>query len=265
MAAGNNEINDIRCRTGGAGRPFVLIHGYLGGGAQWREQLRSPPPGARVTAPCLPGFGDNAGLTAPQSVGGFARAMLRFLTAKKIGRFILLGHSMGGMIAQEMTRQAPERIAALILYATGALGNIPGRFESMAESRRRVLAEGAAAAAARLPAKWLSAGKDGAHYPFAADIAGKAGLSAHLAGLNAMESWDGRAALARIACPTLIVWGDADMSYPRRQIDFLHSHISGSILKIMPGAPHLAHLEFPREFGGILHNFLGQCGTSGGI
>ena len=50
---------------------------------------------------------------------------------------------MGGMIAQEIRRQSPERVAALVLYGTGALGAIPGRFETMAESRRRVLAEGA--------------------------------------------------------------------------------------------------------------------------
>ena len=225
MVARNNEIKNMSYRMSGDGFPLVLIHGYLGGGAQWQEQLESPPPGMRVVAPCLSGFGDNADMPPSQSIGEFARRTLDFLAEKNITRFFLLGHSMGGMIAQEMTKQAPEKIAALVLYGTGALGNIPGRFESMAESRENVLTTGVGEAAMRLPAKWLSAGKNSAHYSFVTEIANKAGLSSHLAGLTAMESWDGRAALADIVCPTLIIWGDMDLSYPRRQIDFLHRHI----------------------------------------
>ena len=259
MVAENNEIKQMHCRASGCGLPLVFVHGYLGGGAQWQQQLAVPPPATRVVAPCLPGFGDSANMATPQSIGEFAQLTLDFLTAKGIGKFFLLGHSMGGMVAQEMTTRAPERIGALILYATGALGSIPGRFESMAESRRRALTEGANKAAARLPLKWLGAGKDSAHYSLAAEIAGQAKLPAHLAGLTAMESWDGRAALADIACPTLIIWGDMDQSYSRRQIDFLHEHIPGAVLKVISGASHLSHLEFPDKFNDILHDFLDRC------
>lgn len=251
-------MKDIHYRTSGDGVPLVFVHGYLGGGAQWRQQLESPPHGMRVIAPCLPGFGDSAEMEPPQSIGEFARQILHFLATKNIARFVLLGHSMGGMIAQEMTKQAPEKIIALVLYATGAQGNIPGRFESMAESRRRVIAEGAHDAAARLPAKWLTMEKHSAHYSFAAEIAGKAKHAAHVAGLTAMEEWDGRAALTNIACPTLIIWGDKDISYPRAQIDLLCDHIPNAALKIIAGASHLAHLEYPDQFNTILYDFLNQ-------
>ena len=78
-----------------------------------------------VLAPCLPGFGDSANMQPPQSIEEFARIVLGFLTAKGIVRFFLLGHSMGGMIVQEMAKQAPDKIAALILYGTGPIGVIP--------------------------------------------------------------------------------------------------------------------------------------------
>lgn len=259
MAARGDELGGMRCRDSGRGFPLVLVHGYLGGGGQWKRWAESPPPGLRVVAPCLPGFGDSADMRTPQSIFEFARLLLNFLSAKRVEKFFLLGHSMGGMIAQEAVRQAPDRVLALVLYGTGALGEIPGRFETMGESRQRVLSEGAAAAAARLPAKWLVGGKNSRHYPLAADIAGKAKLSAHLAGLKAMESWDGRAALAGISCPTLIVWGELDQSYNSVQVEFLHRNINGAIMRTIPGASHLAHLEFPARFEQIVGGFWRKC------
>lgn len=103
-------------------------------------------------------------------------------------------------MAQEMMRKAGRRIAALILYGTGAIGLIPGRFETMQQSRRRVIATGATEAARDLSAKWLSEGKNSPHYPFVRKIARKAKLPAHLADRAAMQAWEGRAALADIAC-----------------------------------------------------------------
>lgn len=251
----------MRCRTGGGGFPLVLIHGYLGCGAQWREQLQHPPPGMHVIAPCLPGFGDSAEMPPPQSIGEFARVILDFLAAKGIVRFYLLGHSMGGMIAQEMTKQEPGKVAALVLYGTGPIGAIPGRFETMAASRKRLSKEGFRAAAARIPAKWLVGGKNSPHYAFVAAMAKKTNLAGHLAGLTAMEAWDGQKALSAIACPTLIIWGDKDQSYPRAQIDLLRNNITGSALRIMPGASHLAHLELPEQFNNALNAFLmHHCG-----
>lgn len=256
MVTGNNALKQLRCRTGGSGFPLVLVHGYLGGGAQWQRQLKMPPSELRIIAPCLPGFGDSANIVPAQSIRENARLLLDFLAGRGINRFFLLGHSMGGMIAQEMTRQSPQSVAALILYGTGALGKIPGRFETMEESRRHVLAEGVQKTAARLSAKWLAAKENSPHYSLTVKIAGQAKLSGHLAGLTAMESWDGRAALADIACPALIVWGELDKSYNREQIDFLYEHICGAVLKTISGASHLAHLEFPERFDDITYGFL---------
>ncbi len=251
----------MHCRAGGSGFPLVLVHGYLGCSAQWREQLQHPPPGMRVIAPCLPGFGDSAKMTPPQSVRAFARVILDFLTTKGVAGFYLLGHSMGGMIAQEMTKQAPDRVATLVLYGTGPIGAIPGRFETMAASKKHLLKEGIRAAAARIPAKWLVGGKRSPHYAFVSAMAKKTNLAGHLAGLAAMEGWDGQEALSDIACPTLIIWGNKDQSYPRAQIDLLRNNIAGSVLKIIPGASHLAHLEFPEQFNDALRTFL--CGATG--
>ena len=67
-----------------------------------------------------------------------AKTILKCLEKKKIDRFNLLGHSMGGMIVQEITKLASEKIAKLICYGTGPIGDIPGRFETIEQSRKKL-------------------------------------------------------------------------------------------------------------------------------
>ncbi len=71
-----------------------------------------------------------------------------------------------------------------------------------------------------------------------------------------MENWDGRAALAGIAQPTLIVWGDKDRSYGWQQPEALWKGIANSNLAVMPGCGHNAHMENPELFNTIVHDFL---------
>ena len=60
-----------------------------------------------------------------------AKSVFKILDKKNIKEFHLLGHSMGGMIVQEMVKISGERINKLICFATGSIGDIPGRFESL--------------------------------------------------------------------------------------------------------------------------------------
>ena len=57
---------------------------------------------------------------------------------KKIEKFNLLGHSMRGVIAQEIAKIAGEKILKLICYGTGSRGNMPGRFETIDQSRTKL-------------------------------------------------------------------------------------------------------------------------------
>ena len=84
------------------------------------------PKGRELICVDLPGFGKNAPSPPIDRIDGFASWVLDALERDGVRQFDLLGHSMGGMIAQEMTRQAPDRIDRLILYATGAEGVFAG-------------------------------------------------------------------------------------------------------------------------------------------
>lgn len=234
----------------------VFVHGYLGGGAQWDDQRAALSGRFRVITPDLPGFGANSKMTAPTTIEGFAEIVLAQLSDQGLRHFHLVGHSMGGMIAQEMVRCAPGRIDALVLYGTGPVGLLPGRFESIEESKRRVMEEGTRATARRIAATWFLAEAESEGYALALSIAEEASEQGALAGLSAMEVWSGRSALTHIRSRSLVIWGDQDRSYTWDQPEQLWRGIPGAQLAVVPGCAHAVHLEKPALFNALLLDFL---------
>ena len=120
------NMQDIFAEDVGSGIPLVLVHGFLGSSEMWRLQINFFKENYRVIAPALPGFGKSNKVKSCNSIEGMAKSILTSLEKKKIERFYLLGHSMGGMIAQEMVKLTGEKILKLICYGTGPRGNILG-------------------------------------------------------------------------------------------------------------------------------------------
>ncbi|MDP2075642.1 alpha/beta fold hydrolase [Hydrogenophaga sp.] len=240
----------------GSGDVLVLVHGYLGGSSQWSAEMQALSPHLDVIAMDLPGFGKSRHLTSPDEVTGYAQAVLDCLDHMGVQRFHLLGHSMGGMIVQEVVRLAPQRVIRLILYATGPLGLLPGRFETMARSRERLAQDGVESTARRISATWLLHREASPMAEVLGDLAAQASAQAAEAGLWAMERWDGRNHLPKITQPTLIVWGDQDRSYQWPQIEALWRGIAGASLAVLPHCSHALHLEYPGAFHSLLLDFL---------
>lgn len=237
-------------------RSLVFVHGYLGGSAQWDGQVEAFASSFEVITPDLPGFGNNHALQAPDDIGAFADYVLEQLRGLGVDRFDLVGHSMGGMIVQEMVARAPQRIDRLVLYGTGPVGLLPGRFETIDESKRRVVEDGVEATGRRISATWFADYERAPNYPVCADLAVLASRQAALAGLTAMEKWSGEAALAKIASPTLVLWGDRDRTYMWSQQQRLWDGVDGARLAVIPGCAHAVHLEKPSLFNAILADFL---------
>ncbi|MEM8653738.1 MAG: alpha/beta fold hydrolase [Pseudomonadota bacterium] len=236
--------------------PIVLVHGFLGGSAQWQGQVAALSDICNVVTVDLPGFGAMSDMSPIPSIGGMADWVLTQLTQRDIEQCHLLGHSMGGMVAQAMAVRAPSRIATLILYATGPLGTIPGRFETMAQSKARAHTDGPAATAKRIAAKWFAQGSQSPAYKLCADIACQASADAIRAGLDAMDGWSGEDHLPRLSHETLIIWGDLDRSYPWDQISRLWQDIPKASLAIVPRCGHAVHLENPPVFNMHVRDWL---------
>ena len=237
-------------------KTLVFVHGYLGGGAQWAAQKIAFGDQFQVIALNLPGFGANHQSTAPETIKGFAINVFRQLDELGVHRMHLVGHSMGGMIVQEMVALKPERIEKLVLYGTGPVGIMPGRFETIDESRRAVSEQGVESTGRRIAATWFMQGESGQDYDVCADLAVEATEQAALAGLTAMESWSGVETLPGIKSSTLVLWGDGDRAYLWPQPEQLWNSIKGAQLAVIPGCSHAVHLEKPHLFNATLKDFL---------
>jgi pimeloyl-ACP methyl ester carboxylesterase len=243
-------------RSGDAGPPLVLVHGYLGGAALWDGQMQTFSDSFCCIAPNLAGFGDSAHIDAPETIEGHARMVIETLTQIGVETFHLLGHSMGGMVVQQMAAMVPDRVKRLVLYGTGPVGMLPDRFETIDVSRERLQAEGLQATAARIAATWFEKGVLAERYPICLAEGRKATLQAALASLSAWERWDGSATLASLPMPSLVIWGDGDRSYGWSQPERLWRTIPHCRLAVVPGCGHIVHLEKPDIFNAIVKDFL---------
>jgi len=249
-------MQDIFAEDTGNGTSLVLVHGFLGSSDMWGPQIKFFKDNFRVIAPALPGFGKSSTINSCNSIEYMAKAILNLLENKKIKNFNLLGHSMGGMIVQEMAKIAGEKILKLICYGTGPRGNIPGRFETIDQSREKLKINGLKDTAHRIAKTWFIE-KEKAKYFYLCEEAGKqTSIEAADNGLIAMKNWNGIKNLKNIKNETLIVWGDQDKAYNFNQVETLKDNIPNSDLKVVKGCSHNVHLEKPDEFNIIVEEFL---------
>ena len=127
----------------GKGKTLVLQHGFMSSTVYWEDVANTLSEHFEIIALDLPGFGERGFEPAVDSVSAFVDDLLNRLTLLDIDNFHLCGHSLGGMIAQELALIAPDKVDRLILYATGPDGSMPGRFGSFAQSIARIKKQGA--------------------------------------------------------------------------------------------------------------------------
>ena len=154
---------------------------------------------------------------------------------------------------------AGNKILKLILYGTGPIGNISGRFETIDKSREKLKFSGLSVTANWIAKTWFIEG-DKAKYFYLCEQAGKqTSIEAADNGLVAMKNWIGLYNLKNINNETLIIWRDQDRAYNYDQVKTLNNSISNSNLEIIKGCSHNVHLEKPSEFNKVVLDFLKNC------
>ena len=148
-------MQDIYIGDEGKGFPLVLVHGFLGSSKMWGPQIDFFKRNFRVITPDLPGFGKSTHIKSHDSIISLANLILDCLKDKQINKFYLLGHSMGGMIVQEMAKIYGDKISKLICYSTGPIGEMPDRFETMDESRNNLKKIGLESTARNIAKTWF--------------------------------------------------------------------------------------------------------------
>ena len=251
-------MSDIYVDDIGEGFPFVLVHGYLGSSEMWTFQKEFFSKDYRVIIPALPGFGESYNVKSLDSINKMAKEIINVLDQKKIDKFNLIGHSMGGMIVQEITKLIGDRVNKLICFATGSIGDIPGRFETMDETREKLKKEGTQLSFSRVPLKWFVKGDKDKNYFLCENAVKNVSLEAADNALLAMKNWRGKENLKNIKNETLIIWGDKDTSYNFDQVDTLNKNIKNSRLEIFKDCAHNVHLEQPNQFNNLVKEFISK-------
>ena len=251
-------MQDIYVGDEGKGFPLVLVHGFLGSSKMWRPQIDFFKKNFRVITPDLPGFGKSTHIKSHDSIISLANLILDCLKDKQINKFYLLGHSMGGMIVQEMAKIYGDKISKLICYSTGPIGEMPDRFETMDESRNNLKKIGLESTARNIAKTWFILSEKAKYFDLCIQAGKETSVDAADNALIAMKKYNGTNNLKFIKNETLIIWGDKDKSYNYKQIQTLKENISNSSLVIFKECAHNIHLEKIEEFNKTVQNFLNK-------
>lgn len=225
--------------------PIVLITGQLLTDAVWQPLLDTWTDREVVVA-------DNR---HDDTITGFAQRLLDNAPPK----FVLIGHAMGGFVAFEVMRRAPDRVAKLVLISTLASADGPaqterrqgyidlvtsGRFDQVVEERIPILFPEEKRRDARL-------------LGIARQMAADTGAETFLAQQRAiMARIDSRPRLGEIAVPTLLIWGEKDGITSRAHHDEILEAIAGARLEVIAGAGHLPMIEAPEVVVPLLSAFV---------
>ena len=249
-------MQDIYIGDEGKGIPLVLVHGFLGSSRMWEPQIDFFKDYFRVITPDLPGYGKSNQAKSHNSIQSITNLLLDCLEEKKIDKFYLLGHSMGGMIVQEMAKKDGDKISKLVCYSTGPMGEMPKRFETIEESQQKLKKIGLENTARNIAKTWFILGEKAEHFDLCIEAGKQTSMETADNSLVAIKNWNGVDALKNIKNETLIIWGNQDKSYNLEQIQTLENNIENSKLIIFKNCAHNVHLEQPDQFNQTIKDFL---------
>lgn len=234
-------------RGPGDGPIMLLAHGAGGSRLHWPPELRRLA-GATVYTLDLPGHGRSS-VSACDTIECYTHAVVAFLEAVDIGHPIVVGHSMGGAIAQMLALEHSHLVSALGLIATGARLRVAS---AILESIRDDFDHAVALITRYLWGPEASESLMG----LGREALKHTGPNVLLSDFQACDGFDVMDRLGEIEIPTLVVCGTADALTPLKYGRFLGEHISDSRLLIVEGAGHMVMLERPREVGEAVRDFV---------
>jgi len=241
------------------GLALVFLHGIGGAARAFRPQLAAFGDRYRAIAWDMPGYGGSAPL-AQVSIAALAAALRDFLGAVGAARPILVGHSIGGMIVQQLLAEAPQAAAAVVLAQTSpAFGKSDGDWQkAFIDARVGPLDRGEtmASLAPKLVADLVGDCPDPEGLELARDCMASVPEATYRAVMHALLGFDQRAALPRIAVPTLVLSGSRDSNAPAPMMAKMAGFIPGARYVELDGVGHLAGLERPLAFNAALETFL---------
>jgi 3-oxoadipate enol-lactonase len=258
MLANVNGVN-IFYEATGDGLPILFVHGLGGTGNVWNAQRVALSKYFRVLTIDLPGSGRSDKAAREYSMDRWVEQLAGLADAAGLDKFVLIGHSMTTVLAQNFAATYGSRLVALVLC--GPLTELAqqGR-EAFTRRAETVFRDGMIAVVDQVITGALTA-------------AAREGVSASLVGLyrevllsndpacyaghcRALVNASAKAAQANIECPTLILIGDQDGVTPLSLARPIAAAIKNCRIRIIPETAHMTMLERPDAFNAALVEFL---------
>ncbi len=252
---GGTRVYYYAAGTRGVGDPVVLLHGFPMSSRLWHAVVRGFPDGHRLVVCDLPGFGRSD--PAPTGdVGDLARIIVGLLDDLRIPKACLVGHGLGGAVAQAVAVAAPERVSRVALISSDGCGARPRRVARLARTLLPVARLAPAGFLAGLVQGSVLRGfadrersrlsLDTCLQPFTT-AQGRDVLVRHLRSLRSDETSGLTPRYAALGIPTAILWGEKDPFHPIAHAHRLHAAIPGSTLEIVSGARHFVPEDAPER------------------
>ncbi|MBI4493650.1 MAG: alpha/beta fold hydrolase [Chloroflexi bacterium] len=244
----------------GQGRCIVLCHSLGMNREIWFQQVPVFSQRHQVLTYDARGHGQSSKPPGPYALEQFAQDVYALLQADGIDRAAVVGLSLGGNIAQALAVAHPELVQALVLSDTTAYYGDEQAWEQRA---RDVEARGLAAIVDTQLGRWLSDGFRASHPELMARFATwltANDVRTYTACQRMLGKIDLRGQVERLACPTLVVVGEADPATPLPMARDLQQRIAGARLVVLPGARHMSPIEYPEQFNAAVLDFLAQAG-----
>jgi pimeloyl-ACP methyl ester carboxylesterase len=254
--------------TRGAGEPVVFLHGFATSGHLWSEVVSLMPPGHRLIVLDLLGYGrSDPPSNRPLTLRAHAERVVKLLDVLGVTSACVVGHGVGGGVAQSLAVHWPARVARLALVASIGFGGWA--------TREVLLARATIPITRHLPPAWLlsmvrtelergyadplraSHSIDKFVRPFATEE-GRNALVRHVQALDTRETAALGERLAGIRCPTAIVWGAQDPFLPLPLGRRLSQTIPGASLEVIEDARHFLPEEAPRQVADALATLFGR-------
>jgi pimeloyl-ACP methyl ester carboxylesterase len=268
---------------GGQGSPVLFIHGLGSSGyIEWRFNLEPAGARHRVYAPDLPGFGRSDKPRARYGIPYFTRFIERYLESRDVRSVAVVGASLGGRIALELTLKHPDLVSKLVLVNALGLGRpnvrvsyglvtIPRVGEALMGLARDALRWAPPAMIRRVAARYsgatadLNRTMDDVYIDHLRELYAAEGFhDAYLATVRSLVTpqavfgahQDMTKRLNELNVPVLLIWGADDPLFPVAHASRAHALIERSRLAVIEGAGHTPQAERPEEFNRVLNTFL---------
>jgi pimeloyl-ACP methyl ester carboxylesterase len=270
------QVNGLNIRYLTAGNdepPLVLLHGVGDSAFDWSWVIPTLGTKHRVIAPDFPGSGDSAKPKREYSLEFLTQFLGDFLNTLQIQRAVLLGNSLGGLIALRFALSNPQQVAAMVLVSTmgfSQLANLVlsnltlpifGEFaiawsKTPLGAKQRAWSRAALLFAhpSKVPAAWLAEQERLALLP--------GFLEANLSILRYLlgQRQEVLESLPQLQMPTLVVWGVNDLVLPNYQADQdAINRLQQAHLALIPDCGHLPQVERPELFTNAVKDFLVTC------